>query len=86
MTRSVPWPKDCVLANSLTVLESLVRETDRITRVSKVQIAAGHDGFAVIPLEGAGHRTIGFKMRSGAKPTALVTQFCDALRDEAAAF
>lgn len=84
MTRSVPWPRDCILANSLALLESLVRATDRITLVSRVQIAAGDPGFAVIPLEGAGHRTIGFKLRAGAKPTGLVTQFCDALREAAA--
>jgi len=84
MTRNVPWPKDCILANSLAVLESLVRETDRITLVSKVQIGAGSQGFAVVPLEGAGFRTIGFKMRTGAKPTALVANFCEALREEAA--
>lgn len=83
MTQNVAWPMDCILANSLAVLESLVRETDRITLVSKIQIGAGSQGFAVIPLAGAGHRTIGFKMRGGAKPTALVNRFCDALREEA---
>ncbi len=84
MTRNVAWPKDCILANSLSVLESLVRTTDRITLISEVQIGAAGEGFSVIPLEGAGHRTIGFKMRAGAKPTALVTSFCESLREEVA--
>ncbi len=86
LTRSVPWPRDCILANSLPVLESLVRNTDRITLVSKVQIAEGVPGFSTIPLEGAGHRTIGFKVRAGGKGTALVARFCEALRLEAKSF
>lgn len=84
-TLNVPWPRDCILANSLSALEILVGETDRVTLVSSVQMPAESQSFSVIPLRDGGRRSVGFKLRRDARPTALSDAFCQALKDEAAA-
>ena len=86
MTASVRWPDDCILVNALPLLESLVQSTERITLVSRVQLTDGPRVYKVIPLAGAGHRTIGFKLRKGARVSPLGTQLIEALRKATAEF
>lgn len=80
MTASIRWPSDCILVNALPLLESLVQSTERVTLVSRVQLTDGQRTYRVIPLAGAGHRTIGYKLRKGAKPSPFGLAFIDALR------
>lgn len=80
MTAGIAWPQNCILANSLPVLEYLVRFADRVTLVSMVQITDGLRDFKIVPLDGAGFRSIGYKTRRGTQSSTLLTQFCEALK------
>jgi DNA-binding transcriptional LysR family regulator len=79
MIEGVPWPRDCILANSIPVIESFVASTARVTLVSAVQLSGKSGGFRVIPLARAGGRKIGYKVRTGSRPSALGASFLDAL-------
>ena len=79
----VAWPLDCVLANSIAVLESFVASSNRVTLVSTVQLSDPPHDFNVTPLDRAGSRKIGFKVRKGSSPTPLAGQFLTALKDAA---
>lgn len=81
MTSGIPWPQNCILANSLPVLESLVRYSDCVTIVSMVQISEGNRDFKVLALDGAGHRSIGYKLRRNMRPSPLLEGFCTVLRE-----
>ena len=83
MTAGVGWPKDCILVNALPLLESLVANTARITLVSRAQLTQPPQPFQVIPLDGAGRRRIGFKLRRGSRPGPLTQEFIDALKESA---
>lgn len=80
MNAGVGWPKDCILVNALPLLESLVEHSARITLVSKIQLTEPPHPFRVIPLMGAGHRRIGFKLRRGGRPGPLAQNFIAVLR------
>lgn len=79
MIEGVPWPNDCVLANSIPVLESFVSSTSRVTLVSPVQLSESLHTFRVIPLKHAGGRKIGFKVRKGSRMSPLGSAFVRAL-------
>jgi DNA-binding transcriptional LysR family regulator len=85
MTAGVGWPRDCILVNALPLLEELVARSSRVTMVSKVQLVDGQGRFRVIPLEGAGSRRIGFKLRKGGCPGPLTRQFLRAIKAVAVA-
>lgn len=85
MTAGVGWPKNCILVNALPLLESLVAHTSRITLVSRAQLTETPQSFDIIPLEGAGGRRIGFKLRRGNRPGPLTQKFISALKHAAAA-
>lgn len=80
MTAGVAWPRDCILVNALPLLESLVTHSARITLVSRAQMTETPQPFRVIPLEGAGRRRIGFKLRRGSRPGPLTQAFIEALK------
>lgn len=83
MNAGVPWPRDCIVANSIPLLEALVRGSDRVTIVSPVQISKRGKGFKVLPLAGGAARSIGYKIRSKGRVSPLGQAFLDEL--EAAA-
>lgn len=83
MSAGVAWPKDCILVNALPLLETLVAHTARITLVSRAQLTQAPQPFRVIPLQGAGGRRIGYKLRRGGRPGPLTQQFIDALKASA---
>lgn len=74
MTAGIAWPQNCILANSLPVLESLVRFSGCVTVVSQVQITEQKSDFKVVTLEGAGFRCIGYKLRKNMKPSPLLNR------------
>ncbi|MEG3166251.1 LysR family transcriptional regulator [Sphingomonas sp. PB2P19] len=75
MTAGVAWPRNCILANSLQLLETVVGASDRVTIVSPVQTKPADGALTVIPLADAGSRTIGYKVRASGRLSALGEQF-----------
>src|SRR5581483_11104796 len=58
------WPSNCVITNSLALVESLVAQTDRVSIVSRLQTAF-HNMWRVraVPLRGGPTRIVGMKWR-----------------------
>jgi DNA-binding transcriptional LysR family regulator len=75
MTSGVPWPRDCILANSLQFLEYVVGASERVTIVSPVQMAKPDGTLIVIPLADGGSRTIGYKVRASGRLSAIGERF-----------
>jgi hypothetical protein len=71
----VRWPVDCVTTDSLTLVESLVAEGDRVSIVSRMQTLL-HNGWRIkaVGLNGAGSRTVGMKWRRGTPLSPLGLQ------------
>lgn len=84
MTAGVPWPRNCILANSLQLLETVVGASDRVTIVSPVQTGQPDGAMTVIPLDDAGSRTIGYKVRASGRLSALGERFVQILAQVAA--
>jgi hypothetical protein len=76
MTAGVPWPANCFITSSLTLVESIVAQTDRVTIITELQsIMQNTWRVRAIPLKGAGKRTIGIKWRKAAKPAQIAANF-----------
>jgi LysR family transcriptional regulator of gallate degradation len=76
MTAGVPWPSNCVMTSSLTLVESIVAQTDRVTIITELQsIIQNTWRLRSVPLKGGGKRTIGIKWRKAAKPSAIAANF-----------
>jgi DNA-binding transcriptional LysR family regulator len=81
MTAAVPWPSDCIFANSLPLLEAMICFSNRVTIVSPVQIRPPVSGFKVIGLDGGGYRQIGYKVRAKGRLSPLGQQFVSCLQE-----
>lgn len=75
LTAGVPWPRNCIHANSLPLLEAMVMTTDRVTIVSPIQIAASGAAISVVTLANGGSRAIGYKVRSSSPITPIGERF-----------
>jgi LysR family pca operon transcriptional activator len=76
MTAGVPWPSNCFITSSLTLVESIVAQTDRVTIITELQsIVRNTWRLRSIPLKGGGKRTIGIKWRKAAKPSLIAANF-----------
>jgi len=76
MTAGVPWPSNCFITSSLTLVESIVAQTDRVTIITELQsIVQNNWRLRSVPLKGGGKRTIGIKWRKAAKPSAIAANF-----------
>jgi LysR family pca operon transcriptional activator len=76
MTAGVPWPSNCFITSSLTLVESIVAQTDRVTIITELQsIIQNTWRLRSIPLKGGGKRTIGIKWRKTAKPSLIAANF-----------
>jgi LysR family pca operon transcriptional activator len=76
MTAGVPWPTNCFITSSLTLVESIVAQTDRVTVITELQSVMQNTWqVRSIPLKGAGKRTIGIKWRKAAKPAQIAANF-----------
>lgn len=80
MTTGVPWPRDCIFANSLPLLEAMICFSNRVTIVSPVQIRPPISGFRVIALNGGGYRQIGYKVRAKGRLSPLGLEFLQCLQ------
>ena len=83
MTAGVAWPRNCILANSLQLLDTVVGASDRVTIVSPVQTKPADGALTVIPLADAGSRTIGYKVRASGRLSALGERFVRLLAQQA---
>ncbi len=82
MANGVPWPVNCVAANSMALIENLVLNTGRIAIISQLQAASRkRGGMSSIPLAGAGARMIGFKRRAEGGLPPVAESFITALRE-----
>lgn len=76
MTAGVPWPSNCFITSSLTMVESIVAQTDRVTIITELQsIVQNTWRLRSVPLKGGGKRTIGIKWRKASKPSAIAANF-----------
>jgi len=76
MTAGVPWPSNCVITSSLTLVESIVAQTDRVTIITELQSNIQNTWrLRSIPLKGGGKRTLGIKWRKAARPSAVAADF-----------
>jgi LysR family transcriptional regulator of gallate degradation len=82
MTEGVPWPSNCVLTSSLTLVESLLAKTDRIAMITELQANMQNIWrIRSIPLKGGGKRMMGLKWRKAGKPSASVSHFAQIAHD-----
>ncbi len=76
MTAGVPWPRNCFITSSLTLVESIVAQTNRVTIITELQsIIQNTWRVHAVPLKGGGKRTVGIKWRKAAKPSAIAAEF-----------
>jgi LysR family pca operon transcriptional activator len=75
-TEGVPWPSNCVLTSSLSLVESILADTDRITMITKLQAAMQNTNrIKSIRLINGGSRTIGIKRRRAGSMSSLASGF-----------
>jgi len=78
----VPWPTNCISASSMSLIESVVTHTDRITIISQLQAASRkRGGLCSVPLAGAGGRLIGIKRRAEGELAPITRAFIGCLRE-----
>lgn len=76
MTEGIVWPQNCVTTSSLTLVESIVAQSDRVAIITEIQTRM-HNPWKIrsVPLQGGGQRSIGFKWRKAAQMAPLALQF-----------
>jgi LysR family transcriptional regulator of gallate degradation len=78
MTEGVPWPSNCVTTSSLSLVEAVVAQTDRVTMITELQSTMQNTWrLRSIPLKGGGKRTVGIKWRKAGKISALAARFVE---------
>jgi len=78
----VPWPIHCISSGSMSLTESLVSHTDRITIISQLLLVGRkRGGLCSVPLEGAGGRVIGIKRRARGELAPIAQAFVACLRE-----
>jgi LysR family pca operon transcriptional activator len=76
MTEGVPWPDNCVHTSSLSLVESILAQSDRVTMITQMQATMQNTwNIRSIPLKGGGKRTIGIKWRKAGALSTLATRF-----------
>jgi hypothetical protein len=74
----VPWPDNCVMSSSLSLVEYVLAHTDRVAMITELQSTMENTwGIRSIPLKGGGKRTIGFKWRRSGTLSTLATRFVE---------
>jgi len=87
ISAGVPWPNDRISTSSMSLVESVVTHTDRITIISRLQAAnRKRGGLISVPMEGAGGRMIGIKRRDEAEIAPLAQAFIACLREACRSF
>jgi DNA-binding transcriptional LysR family regulator len=80
-TAGLSWPANCVITNSLALVEALVAQSDRVSIVSRLQTDF-HNMWRVraIPLRGAPTRIVGIKWRRTTRLSPLAQRFVETCR------
>jgi LysR family pca operon transcriptional activator len=82
MTAGVPWPSNCFITSSLTLVESIVAQTDRVTIITELQsIVQNTWRLRSVPLKGGGKRTVGVKWRKAVRPSPMAANFIKVLHE-----
>ena len=86
MTEGVPWPENCVLTSSLTLVESLLAQSNRVTIITQMQSMMQNTWhIKAIALKGSGKRTIGLKWRKAGALSSVADRFRQCAHELAAA-
>jgi len=84
MTEGVPWPDDCVHTSSLSLVESILAQSDRVTMITRMQATMQNNWrIRSIPLKGGGKRIIGIKWRRAGTLSTLAARFVQIAHDVA---
>jgi DNA-binding transcriptional LysR family regulator len=84
MTEGVPWPDDCVHTSSLSLVESILAQSDRVTMITRMQATMQNNWrIRSIPLKGGGKRIIGIKRRRAGTLSTLAARFVQIAHDVA---
>jgi LysR family pca operon transcriptional activator len=86
MAEGVPWPSNCIITSSLSLAESALAQSDRITIITELQSTMQNTWrIRSIPLKGGGKRAIGIKWRKTGALSALATRVVQYAHEVAAA-
>jgi len=84
MTEGIPWPNDCVHTSSLSLVESILAQSDRVTMITRMQATMQNTWrIRSIPLKGGGKRIIGIKWRRAGTLSPLAARFVQIAHDVA---
>ena len=76
MTEGIPWPLDGIITSSLTLVESMLAQNERVAIITGIQTRMQNSwGIRSVPLKGGGLRRIGFKWRKTDKMAPFAAQF-----------
>ena len=82
MAEGVAWPENCILTSSLSLVESILAQSDRVTMITRLQATMQNTWkIRSIPLKGGGSRTIGVKWRRAGAQSKLAAGFVQIARD-----
>jgi LysR family pca operon transcriptional activator len=84
MTEGVPWPENCVHVSSLSLVEAVLAQSERVTMITQMQATMQNTWrIRSIPLKGGGKRTIGIKWRRAGILSTLAARFVQIAHDVA---
>ena len=84
MAEGVPWPDDCVHTSSLSLVESILAQSNRVTMITRMQATMQNNWhIRSIPLKGGGKRIIGIKWRRAGALSTLAARFVQIAHDVA---
>jgi LysR family pca operon transcriptional activator len=82
MTQGIPWPENCLTTSSLGLIESIVSQSDFVTIATELQTSTQNPWrLRLVPLKGAGQRTVGLKWRKAGDLSDSAAKFVQIARD-----
>ncbi|MEP6883235.1 MAG: LysR family transcriptional regulator [Gammaproteobacteria bacterium] len=75
MSEGVAWPSNCIITSSLSMAESALAHSDRVTIITELQATMQNTwNIRSIPLKRGGKRVLGIKWRKAGALSALATR------------
>jgi DNA-binding transcriptional LysR family regulator len=75
MAEGVPWPVNCIITSNISLIESALAQSDRVTMITELQSNMQNNwNIRSIPLLGGGKRAIGIKWRKAGALSALAAR------------
>jgi LysR family transcriptional regulator of gallate degradation len=85
MTAGIAWPSNCFISSSLTLVESIVAQSERVTIITELQtIIQNTWRLRSVPLKGGGKRTLGIKWRKAGSHSPMAGAFIKIAHEVAA--